>query len=190
DTQWPNVSYLTDVHPVLDWLTDKVLVEIGRHEAPVLNADVDEPVFLVQGIYANAKGRPTIVKWMAVTGLPQTPRVLEMTEVLKAAGVGPKMPGRSVPRDLPRLNALVPSAIEAAERWLADRRGEYDKQVAESLAPYRKRLETWQQDTLFAAGKPDAATITEASARFDLAQTLETAGAPMVRLLAVLEGDR
>ena len=41
DSQWPNVSYLTDVHPVLDWLTDKVLVEVGRHEAPVLNADVD-----------------------------------------------------------------------------------------------------------------------------------------------------
>lgn len=190
DTQWPNVSYLTDVHPVLDWLTDKVLVEVGRHEAPVLNADVDEPVFLIQGIYANAKGRPTIVKWMAVTGLPQTPRVLEMTDVLTAAGVGPKMPGRSVPGDLPGLKALVPAAIEVADRWLADRRGEYDQQVAASLAPYRKRLETWKQDTLFAAGKPDTATIAEASARFDLAQTLETTGAPMMRLLAVLEGNR
>ena len=58
------------------------------------------------------------------------------------------------------------------------------------LAPYRKRLETWKQDTLFAAGKPDTATIAEASARFDLAQTLETTGAPMMRLLAVLEGNR
>jgi ERCC4-related helicase len=190
DSQWPNVSYLTDVHPVLDWLTDKVLVEVGRHEAPVLNADVDEPVFLIQGIYANAKGRSTIVKWMAVTGLPQTSRVLEMTDVLTAAGVGPEMAGRSVPRDLPALQALVPAAIEAAERWLADRRGEYDQRVAASLAPYRKRLETWKQNTLFAAGKPDTATIAEASARFDLAQTLETTGAPMMRLLAVLEGNR
>lgn len=33
-SQWPNVSYVTDVHPVLDWLTDKVLVEVGRHQAP------------------------------------------------------------------------------------------------------------------------------------------------------------
>jgi hypothetical protein len=113
-----------------------------------------------------------------------------MTDVLKAAGVGPKMPGRGVPRDLPGLQALVPTAIEAAERWLADRRGEYDQQVATSLAPYRKRLETWKQDTLFAAGKPDTATIAEASARFNLAQTLETTGAPMMRLLAVLEGNR
>ncbi|MGP4030119.1 SNF2-related protein, partial [Actinomadura sp. 3N407] len=45
-SQWPNVSYVTDVHPVLDWLTDKVLVEIGRHQAPVLAAAVDSPTAL------------------------------------------------------------------------------------------------------------------------------------------------
>ena len=190
DNQWPNVSYLTDVHPVLDWLTDKVLVEIGRHEAPVLSADVAEPVFLIQGIYANTRGRPTIVKWMAVSGLPGTPYVADMDDVLKAAGVGPKMPGRSVPRDLPGLQALVPAAIVAAERWLAERRGEYDQKVTASLAPYRKRLETWKQDTLFAGGKPDATSIAQASERFDLAKTLETTGAPMLRLLAVLESNR
>jgi len=189
DTQWPNVSYLTDVHPVLDWLTDKVLVEIGRHEAPVLSATVTEPVFLIQGIYANAKGRPTIVEWMAVTGLPDAPRMDAMDDVLKAAGVGPKMPGRSVPRDLAGLQALVPAAIQYAERCLAKRRGEYDQRVATSLTPYRERLKVWQQGTLFAEDKPDAATFAEASARSDLAKTLETAGTPMLRLLAVLEGN-
>src|SRR5207244_608497 len=74
-SQWPTVSYLTDVHPVIEWVTDKVLVQLGRHEAPVLHAPIGEPVFLIQGSYSNVKGRPTIVEWMAVTGLPDRPRV-------------------------------------------------------------------------------------------------------------------
>lgn len=34
DTLWPNVSFLTDIHPVVEWLTDKVLVEFGRKRPP------------------------------------------------------------------------------------------------------------------------------------------------------------
>ncbi|MEU1694023.1 SNF2-related protein [Streptomyces hirsutus] len=69
-TMWPEVSFLTDIHPVVEWLTDKVLVEFGPQEAPVITTPhVDGPVFLVQGIHSNALGRPTVVRWMAVTGL-------------------------------------------------------------------------------------------------------------------------
>lgn len=109
-SQWPNVSYVTDVHPVLDWLTDKVLVEIGRHQAPVLAAAVDSPTFLVQGIYSNGQGRPTIVEWMAVSGLPGEPNTVELTaEALELYGVGPSMPGRATPGICPALPLWSPT---------------------------------------------------------------------------------
>ncbi|MFF3595638.1 SNF2-related protein [Kitasatospora indigofera] len=189
ESLWPNVSYLTDIHPVLDWLTDKVLVEIGRHEAPVLAAAVPAPVFLVQGIYSNALGRPTVVEWMAVTGLPGEPTVEALDNAfLTRAGVDPKMPGRAAPRDLPGLQELVPAAIGAATGYLESREDAYRQQVDATLAPYRKRLTHWKQEALFtggSAGKQQAALT--ASRRFDLVKSLETSGAPMLRLLAVLE---
>ena len=60
-TLWPDIAYLSDLHPMIEWLTDKVLLRIARQQAPVLIADVDEPVFLIQGVYSNALGQPTVV---------------------------------------------------------------------------------------------------------------------------------
>ncbi|MEU4955147.1 SNF2-related protein [Streptomyces lavendulae] len=188
-SQWPNVSYVTDVHPVVDWLTDKVLVEIGRHQAPVLAAAVDTPTFLVQGICSNALGRPTLVEWMAVHGLPGAPEVTSLTaEVLEQYGVGPSMPGRSMPRDIDVLTTLVPTAIEEAERHLVKLKDGYRRQIEETLAPYRKRVVHWQQEAIFSAdGTGKRGVNLSASRRLKLIKSLETTGEPMLRLLAVLE---
>ncbi|MEV4173842.1 DEAD/DEAH box helicase [Nonomuraea sp. NPDC049709] len=190
-SQWPNVSYVTDVHPVLDWLTDKVLVEIGRHQAPVLAATVDGPTYLVQGIYSNALGKPTIVEWMAVSRLPHAPVVETLTaDLLERYGVGPNMPGRATPRDLPGLTDLVPAAIDAAQRHLAALEVEYRKRIDETLAPYRRRVAEWRQESLFASARPREAELDRtARRRLKLVKSLETVGEPMLRLLAVLEPD-
>ncbi|MEW1599443.1 SNF2-related protein [Streptomyces sp. NPDC093808] len=189
ESQWPNVSYVTDIHPVLDWLTDKVLVEIGRHKAPVLAAGVDSPTYLVQGIYSNALGKPTIVEWMAVSHLPDSPVVEKLTaEALERFGVGPNMPGRAAPRDLHALSAQVPDAIDAAQRHLVALEAEYRKQIDETLAPYRKRVADWRQEALFASARPKEAELDRtAKRRLKLVKSLETASEPMLRLLAVLE---
>ncbi|WP_245647168.1 DEAD/DEAH box helicase [Microtetraspora niveoalba] len=188
-SQWPNVSYVTDIHPVLDWLTDKVLVEVGRHQAPVLSATVDGPTYLVQGIYSNALGKPTVVEWMAVSQLPDASVVETLTaEVLERYGVGPNMPGRATPRDLSCLRALVPDAIDAAQRHLVALEVEYRKQIDATLAPYRQRVAEWRQEALFASSRPKEAELDQtARRRLQLIKSLETAGEPMLRLLAVLE---
>ena len=76
---------------MIEWLTDKVLVRVGRQQAPVLIADVTEPTFLIQGVYSNALGQPTVVEWMAVTGLPGEPRVEGHDRRPQRAKVGPDM---------------------------------------------------------------------------------------------------
>ena len=62
DPMWPEIAYLSDVHPMVDWLVDKVLIRLGRQQAPVLTADVTAPVFLIQGVYSNRLGQPTVVR--------------------------------------------------------------------------------------------------------------------------------
>ncbi|TQF07169.1 DEAD/DEAH box helicase [Kitasatospora acidiphila] len=188
-SQWPNVSYVTDVHPVLDWLTDKVLVEVGRHQAPVLAASVSSPTFLVQGICSNALGRPTIVEWMAVHGEPDALQVTSLTpEALDDYGVGPTMPGRAAPRDLDGLTELVPAAIDRAEQHLQGLRKRHEEEIEAILTPYRKRVVHWQQEALFSSdGTGKRGVDRSASTRLTLLKSLQTTGKPMLRLLAVLE---
>ncbi|MFC7483017.1 helicase-related protein [Luedemannella flava] len=153
-TIWPEIGFLSDVHPVIDWLVDKVLVKLGRQQAPVLRTKVDEPVFLVQGIYCNRLGQPTVVEWMAVSGLPDAPVVRPIPEVLAQAGIGPTMPNPNQPADLADLQRLVPTAIEVARDHLVKRRADWDERVEEPLRIYRQRLARWEQASLLEDATP------------------------------------
>ncbi|MEY9937028.1 DEAD/DEAH box helicase [Streptacidiphilus sp. MAP5-3] len=207
-SQWPNVSYVSAIHPVLDWVTDKVLAKLKYDEAFVLAyqpdaakaariaadlpAALNGPVYLVQGVYSNAAGKPTVVEWMAVTGLDSgTPRVWRMDSAfLAACGVGPQMPGRDRILDKDGLQALVPAAVDAAESYLRARRVEYDRLIDGYLAPYENRVQVWEQDALVVVGKQQRrreAVQGTANERRRLVRNLRTAGDPMLRVLAVLE---
>jgi hypothetical protein len=196
-TVWPDIGYVSDIHPVVDWLIDKLLVRLGRQQAPVLSADVAVPVFLVQGVYCNQLGQPTVVEWMAVSGLPGQAHVGRMDEALRAAGVGPAMTNRAVTADLDRLQRLVPAAVDAARHHLERRRSRWDAEVAEPVRAYRARLRTWEQDSLgspagslraVATRRLRAITATATEQR-NLAALLETTGEPLLRVLAVLDGS-
>ncbi|MFF3248824.1 SNF2-related protein [Streptomyces sp. NPDC002870] len=209
DSQWPNVSYVSDVHPVLDWVTDKALAALRHDEAfvlafdpdadkaadidPELPAALDGPVYLLQGIYSNKAGRPTVVEWMAVTGLPDAPRVHRMDDAfLGACRVGPAMPGRAVAVNRELLQSWVPAAVAEARRFLEGREAEYARQIDTVLAPYEKRVTEWKQAALFtpAARRSQKAkndVSLTADRRRTLIRSLRTSGAPLLRLLAVLE---
>ncbi|WP_411072971.1 DEAD/DEAH box helicase [Streptomyces sp. cmx-4-25] len=207
-SQWPNVSYVSDIHPVLDWVTDKVLAKLKYDEAFVLayrpdpvkakriDATLPEalsgPVYLLQGVYSNVAGKPTVVEWMAVTGLAAgSPRVWRMDSAfLAACGVGPDMPGRAQPVAPDLLQELVPAAVDAAEAHLRERRTDYDKQVDSYLAPYEDRVQVWEQGALIAVGNQQhriKQVYDTAARRRDLVRRLRTDGDPMLRVLCVLE---
>ncbi|MFG3290142.1 SNF2-related protein [Streptomyces sp. NPDC048179] len=190
DTMWPNVSFLTDIHPVAEWLTDKVLVQFGRQEAPVITSPhVTEPTFLVQGIYSNALGRPTVVRWMAVSGLPGTPVVGAMSDALEAAKVGPRLAVTGAPRDLDHLKSLVPPAVSAARDYLERTKDEWADLISEPLAKYRKQLAQWRQDSLLPERTSRRRRQIEETVdeQAHLLDQLQTTGRPLLRILAVLD---
>ncbi|TFE29139.1 helicase [Frankia sp. B2] len=204
-TSWPDVGFVSEIHPVVDWLVDKVLVRLGRQQAPVLVAEVTEPVFLVQGIYCNRVGQPTVVRWMAVSGLPDEPRVEEMEQVLKEAGVGPAMTNPPTEIDLDGLQRLVPAAVAAAARELKRQRMHWDASIAAPLEAYRAMLRTWRQRSLLDEDDTRSATILLPAAgrsrrkkdvedtvveQIKIVDRLETSGEPLLRVLAVLEPGR
>ncbi len=118
-TIWPQVHFVSEIHPVVEWLVDKVLVRLGRQEAPVLIADVDAPVVLIQSVRCDAAGHPIDVRWLAVSDVEGRTRVEPMTDVLAAAGVGPAMANPGTAPPLAQLQPLLPAAIDAVRAQLA-----------------------------------------------------------------------
>ncbi|MGW6557118.1 SNF2-related protein [Streptomyces hydrogenans] len=179
-SSWPEISLLTDLHPVVEWLTDKVLVRLGRQEAPMITAEVAEPTYLVQGVYSNALGRPTVVKWMGVTRGGAVDD--DMVSLLRRSGVGPTMANKLRHRDPAPLAAAVPAILEAAEAFMERHRDAWDRPLRESIERHKLRLGDWEQPTL--AGEHTKRRLT------DLADDLLTTGQrPMLRVLAVLLPD-
>lgn len=193
-TAWPDVTFVSDVHPVVEWLVDKVLLRLGRQQAPVLLADVKEPTYLVQGVYCNRLGQPTVVDWMAVSGLAEQPTVTPLPEALVAARVGPNMTNPLTPLDLEPLQKWVPAAIDIARIHLAAERQHWDEIVEQPIRDYRRQLRQWVQASLFDDDQTSAgqrtrrqraveATVAEQE---ELVGRLATDGEPLLRLLAVL----
>jgi ERCC4-related helicase len=181
-SSWPDISLLTDLHPVMEWLTDKVLVRLDRQEAPVLTADVPQPTYLVQGIYSNALGRPTVVKWMAVTTDGDVDD--DMVAVLRRAQVGPTMANPGLAHDTARLAEAIPGVLDTAEAFLERHREAWDEPLRAPIEEYKTRLGAWEQPTLTDGGAAPTTGTRERLA--SLADSLLTTGRPMLRVLAVL----
>jgi superfamily II DNA or RNA helicase len=183
-SSWPEISLLTDLHPVVEWLTDKVLVGMGRQEAPMITANVAEPIYLVQGVYSNKLGRPTVVKWMGVTWRKASREGLvddDMVSLLRRCGVGPTMANKRRYRDPAPLREALPDVLDTAEAFLNTHRDAWDEPLREPIEQYKRRLGTWRQPTL--AGERTKERLA------DLADSLLTTGRPLLRILAVLVPD-
>ncbi|WP_371534989.1 DEAD/DEAH box helicase [Streptomyces sp. NBC_00466] len=187
---WPDAHYVGELHPVVEWITDKVLVQLGRQQAQVLQIDPERastPVVLTQGVWSNAEGRPTLVAWRAIDRLDgPEPRIRELTPKLLAdLGIGPDMPDHYTPGPLDDLQRLVPKAVAETRRELDGLRDIADREVDAPLRTYAKQVGDWRQELLpgFTRSTRDDAADRLAGA----AARLHTSGEPMIRVLAVLE---
>ena len=191
-TAWPDVAYLSDLHPLVEWLVDKALLQLGRGKAPVIVCDVAAPTFCIQGVYTNAAGQPTVVEWMAVAGLPGSGEVTDLMATLEAAGVGPDMinPGGHPPVE--PLQDLLPAALDAARRHLEVRRTVWDSEVGAEIDRHRSDLSNWRQRAIDGLedtpGRSKRVNRIESTTRSqgDRIAALRTEGRPLLRVLAVL----
>ncbi len=196
DSQWPDVGFLSPLHPLVDWLVDKVLVQVGRNEAPVVEAAVDAPTFCVQGLWSNGQGRPQLVEWLAVTvgSTAAGATVEDLFDVLTRAGVGPGMANTGPEVDDAALRALVPAVVAAARDELDSRRTAHDARIEELLAEPSNRLAAWARRSNQLALELDdrrrgtreryVGDVRRSTER--LIESLRTTGDPLVRVLAVL----
>ena len=202
-TQWPAVGHLSPLHPFMDWLIDKVLVSLGRNQAPVLVADVAHPTYCVQGLYSNGRGQPQLVEWLGVE-VPRhdnAPRVTDLFPLLASAGVGTGMANPGEHNDEKEFAALaadlqrnLAAVVKAARIELTHRRAQHDQSVEALLAEPAHRLASWTDTSKQLAlalddrrrGRENTRIKVVAADTAALIDSLRTTGDPLVRVLAVI----
>lgn len=188
---WPDVTYLSDQHPVIGWLVDKCLAKLVKNTAPLVSAAVAEPTLLVQGMYTNAKGCPTVLRYLAVCGLESdAPRFVDVQPLLEMIGAN----GRAEV-DPESYQHLVPLGVAAARGELARVRDREEDALLEPLHEYESRMAGWRAARENRAGQlalpglqaaAIEATEREAASLERIVRELATDGDPMIRVLGLL----
>ena len=193
-SSWPDIGHLSPLHPMMDWLADKVLMAVGRNEAPVILADVAAPVFCVHGLYSNGRGQPQLVEWMAITETFGQSVIADLFEVLSKAGVRPGMTNPGLPVDLTPLKAKLPAVVEGAKAELERRKDVHEAELDDMLAEPTQRLSDWVKESHQLAFNMDERrrrdreqqTRDVSNDTKALIESMRTVGKPLVRVVAVL----
>lgn len=150
---WPEWQLLWELHPVAEWLDDRVLGEFHRHEAPVLSLsrglDGGERVFLFQGIVSNQRSRPVLTDWFGVSfDTDDRARIRHLQELIQATGLSqaPSNPGQEiVATALAELDRLRVSAVQHAREHMLAHRRERAASIGAPLREGLKRLQAWHE---------------------------------------------
>ncbi|WP_291322218.1 helicase-related protein [Desulfonatronospira sp.] len=143
---WPELHYLWPLHPVLQWLNDRVQTSFGRNEAPVLtlpSLKPEEIIYILTGIIPNRKGQPLIQNWFGVIVSGRAFKGMEPLEkILERTGLGSSTfsnPGNmKVSR---QAEEMLPSVIQKAMEWMNEVRREFENRINPQLNAHLEKLE-------------------------------------------------
>ena len=145
EASWPDQQYLWDLHPLVEWLTDRCLFRFGRHQAPVLllneGMTEQEAAFVLFGSFPNRRGSPVINRWVsAIFEGGKFSRIEPFADTAKRTGLGQRPipnPGAAEVRDL---EPLRKEAIAKALTYLQTERKTFELALAPKLKEQQERL--------------------------------------------------
>ncbi|MCX7175436.1 MAG: DEAD/DEAH box helicase [Proteobacteria bacterium] len=148
DDSWPLLHYLWPQHPVMDWLSDRVLSAFGRHCAPVIQcpqlAD-GEHAFMLMGLIPNRKGQPLLIEWQVAVykggawTLQSFPAFVARTQ-LKAGTLANR--GQGI--DTSSLQDILPGAVAAMRQHMVSLQASFSADMTIRLSGTLANLERLQ----------------------------------------------
>jgi hypothetical protein len=153
ESSWPKEQLLWELHPVMQWLLDRVMCRFQRHEAPLILAPrlgSGRAAFLFQGVLSNKRSQPVVVGWFAVHLRPGRPLGVGSFEELLVdtgfdhglANMGHASKLTSVTRD------NLGGAVAEAKRYM-ELHGEVRlERLREMVEDDRERFEKWHQQSI------------------------------------------
>jgi ERCC4-related helicase len=145
DKAWPDKQYLWDLHPLVEWLSDRCLFRYSRQQSPVIALNqglaVGESAFVLGGSFQNKRGLTMINRWVTAVFIGEKfQRVEDLAVTIERTGLGrqeiPNAGGVKVDDLLP----LRSMAIEQAHQYLQLVRKEVEVKLQSQLQTQADRL--------------------------------------------------
>ncbi|MGP5412087.1 DEAD/DEAH box helicase [Brachybacterium paraconglomeratum] len=143
-TNWPDVHFLGPIHPVLDWMSDRVLAGVPSGEVFAIHGQVDRPWVIFQGTLTTARGQIVSSTVLGIADDDGTPRALPHvapSALFQEIGLDPDAIGTAV-ADPGQYQALLRAAVPVAREFM-------EQQVAPGItAAATARVERWKAEQL------------------------------------------
>ncbi|MFB6374298.1 MAG: hypothetical protein ABEN55_14555 [Bradymonadaceae bacterium] len=148
---WPEWELFWDLHPVAEWLQDRVLGLFQRNEATVVQVDdglaEDETAYVFQGVVSNRRSQPVIVDWFGVVfDNAGHDRVVALDELAEATGLDSDLANPGSGAALDYLSSNVPDAVEVARDRMLRLRDERKERLQEDVQEQFRRVEDWYNE--------------------------------------------
>ena len=152
--EWPQVQLFWELHPVMEWLVDKLLVRFGRHEAPVIlspRLNSGQPILLFQGVLSNRRSQPLISEWFGVqpSGGKQW-QTLTLDQVLKLTWfvTGLSNSGKT-DGHIDQLVKILPESVAFAREYMDQLRLKRGQELGKRLREDQRKLKKWYDAAMY-----------------------------------------
>ncbi len=152
-SSWPDAHYLSPLHPVLDWASDRALAELGRNQVFAVRADVDSLNVLLLGTLTNRRGQVVSAAWLTVEfpAPDDSSFALVMPRPSAAAALAALGfdTARANPGPVPDADALsrfIAPAVQHARAQMRELFAAAEKDVAHRVEQWSHRLAHWQDE--------------------------------------------
>ncbi|MEV4344991.1 helicase-related protein [Actinoplanes sp. NPDC049596] len=151
-SSWPDAHYLSPLHPVLDWASDRALAGLGRNEVFAVRGDVEDPTVLLLGTLTNRRGQVVSATWLTAAFPAPADLSFALMEVHPSAAAALAHLGWDTARanpgpvaDAAALRRLIEPAVENARKQMLDVFKAAETDVAERIEKWSGRLDKWQE---------------------------------------------
>ena len=191
---WPEAHYLSPMHPVLEWASDRALGRLGRNEIFAVVGDVDLPTVLLVGTVTNRRGHVVATSFMTAVA-PDTARPTSLlltahasaSDALDAAGILGSLVNAGHTLDLATLQSLVGPAVEQARLQMESVAQAASRDVDERVSEWSDRVERWQREADAMTQLPSLRTRrTTVEQERKIADSMKPNARPLVRPLLVV----
>lgn len=153
DSSWPDAHYLSPLHPVLEWASDRALAKLGRNEVFAVRGDVESPTVLLLGTLTNRRGQVVAASWLtAEFPDPTTPAFVLISPHESAADAlaslgwtGARTNPGAVP-DVDTLTRLVRPAVTQARTQMRELFAAAEADAADRVEQWTRRLDQWERE--------------------------------------------
>ena len=146
ESAWPDIHYLWEQHPLLEWIKDKLLSNFDRLQAPVLKLTTlkaDEFIYIISGLIPNKKAQPMINEWVGVKFKNNLfDSTITLDEVFEQTQIASKQfPNSANDYDISNIEQNLPKAIDEAKKYIQKQRDDFDDVMSTKVLEQLEELE-------------------------------------------------